>query len=102
MAKARRPRMRPRSSLTPMAAMPPMVRAKPRNRSRGGRTGEIGGEAVISVIWGLLRRFHRLSVGGGHLEEQLLEVAGRPREADDGHPGAHAVREEAGRRGVVA
>src|SRR5687768_17171060 len=107
-ANARRPRIRPRSSLTPMAAMPPVVRPNvmARARSRPGSVG-VGGAAsgsgaAMSVMPAPSRRGNGFAVGRRDLEEELLEVARRPGEADDGQALADHVGQQAGARGIVA
>src|SRR5688572_12563355 len=103
-AKALRPRIRPRSSLTPIAAMPPAVRANESNRPRWGRAavGASSTESVRSVMCSLLGRFQRFAVRRGDLQEEFLQIARGPREAHDRHPGGDRLGEQAGRRGVVA
>src|SRR6188508_661228 len=97
MMKARRPRMRPRSSLTPIAAIPPMARRTAPKRGFGGSTGA----AVISATVASLRRRDRL-VGRGDLQEQLLQVARRSGEAHDRQPGRDGLLEQPGGGFVVA
>src|SRR3954452_3794613 len=100
MAKARRPRIRPRSSFTPIAATPPAARPKtsgPRRRLRGAAaeadvaesaTGGVSASVTVtssagrSVIVVPLCRFRRLALAGRDLEEELLEVARGSREGD--------------------
>src|SRR6188768_1763513 len=104
--KARRPRMRPRSSLTPMAAIPPVARPTASQRLRpdmgwllagagsadvvaAGRsvTSGAGASSTGSVTPSMSGRLHGFAVGGGHLQEQLLEVARGAREAHDRETG---------------
>src|SRR5262245_7565984 len=114
---ARRPRIRPRSALTPTAPSPPAVRRRPPSGDRrlvltaggAGGTGtppsssiESCGSAVGSVISliGSSGRLDRPGVLPGHLQEELLEVARGAGEADDRQPGGHRLGEEP-RRGLV-
>ena len=102
---ARRPRIRPRSSLTPTAPIPPAeVPERPdsagptgRPRRRRGRRRSAprsGGDRRSDRVIGrsASRRFHRFAIGRGHLEEQLLEVARGAGEADDRQPGRRPTR----------
>src|SRR6478752_2476155 len=111
---ARRPRMRPRSSLAPIAEMPPKA-WRMLGRRRGGPDGAGGmagsvstlagvstGSIVTSVIVSSSRRFHGFAVRRGDLQEQLLEVAGGTGEADHGDPRGDGLGEQPGGGRVVA
>ena len=122
---ARRPRIRPRSSLTPTARDPAGGRrnggstGQARSARRGagdpaasvdglgdrpaiGRLGR-GSSTVGSVIAGSSGRFERRAVGCGDLEEELLEVARGPGEARrSAARRATDVGEQPRRRRVVA
>ena len=113
---ARRPRIRPRSSLTPTAPIPPPIRPVPaaasaRPRPGDGRAGRrtrrrsviAGGSSGRSCrSWSLLGRLERLAVGGGDLQEELLEVARGAGEADDRQAGRDGRGQQPGRGLVVA
>src|SRR6188508_533720 len=109
---ARRPRIRPRSSLTPTAPTPPAVRRKVPNGDRGRRGGAVSGagsgrgrlatSSIVATPWSTSGRLDREGLIGSDLEEQLLEVARGAGEAGDGQPGSNDGGQQARGSRVVA
>src|SRR6478735_5016464 len=106
--------MRPRSSLAPIAEIPPKARrmlgiCRAGRGGPGSMAGSVttpGGVSTGSIVTSLIvapsRRFHGFAVRGRHLQEQLLEIARGPGEADHGDAGADRLGEHPRRRGIVA
>src|SRR6187455_1433504 len=109
---ARRPRIRPRSSLTPTAPTPPVVRRMVPNGERGRRGGAVSKagsgkgrpatSSIVAISWSTSGRLDRERVIGSDLEEQLFEVARGAREAGDWQTGRYDGGQESSRCRVVA